>query len=174
MLGQSDSDQAGAIEATRSTSGRMAAMGMCANVFANHTYYWGDQHVTDTVGPDRAARMNSARTALDLGVPLSMHSDAPVTPLGPLHVAWSAVNRRTSTGFTLGPDERISVTEALRAVTLGAAHQLHMDDEIGSLSPRKWADVAILDEDPFEVDPMALKDVPVAGTMLAGRIFPTG
>ncbi len=153
---------------------RMAAMGMCANVFANHTYYWGDQHVTDTVGPDRAARMNSARTALDLGVPLSMHSDAPVTPLGPLHVAWSAVNRRTSTGFTLGPDERISVTEALRAVTLGAAHQLHMDDEIGSLSPRKWADVAILDEDPFEVDPMALKDVPVAGTMLAGRIFPTG
>ncbi len=53
---------------------RMAGLGMCANVFANHTWFWGDQHASETVGPDRAARMNSARTALDLGVPLSMHS----------------------------------------------------------------------------------------------------
>lgn len=145
---------------------------MCANVFSNHTFFWGDQHASSTVGPDRAARMNSARTALDLGVPLSMHSDAPVTPLGSLHVAWAAVNRLTATGVLLGPEERISVAEAIHAITLGAAHQLKMDDEVGSISPHKHADLAILEEDPFTIDPVDLRDVPVWGTMLGGRLFP--
>jgi predicted amidohydrolase YtcJ len=145
---------------------------MSANIFANHTFFWGDQHVSSTVGPDRAARMNSARTALDLGVPLSMHSDAPVTPLGSLHVAWAAVNRLTTTGTVLGPEERISVPEALHAITMGAAHQLKMDDEVGSISPRKFADLAILD--PFAIDPTELRNVPVWGTMLGGKIFAAG
>ena len=123
---------------------RMRALGMCANVFSNHSWFWGDQHISITVGPDRAARMNAARTALDLGVPLSMHSDSPVTPLGSLHVAWAAVNRLTSSGVTVGPDERITVGEALHAVTMGAAWQLRMEDEVGSISPRKFADLAIL------------------------------
>jgi hypothetical protein len=153
---------------------RIAALGMSANIFANHTFFWGDQHVSSTVGPDRAARMNSARTALDLGVPLSMHSDAPVTPLGSLHVAWAAVNRLTTTGTVLGPEERISVPEALHAITMGAAHQLKMDDEVGSISPRKFADLAILDADPFAIDPTELRDVPVWGTMLGGKIFAAG
>jgi predicted amidohydrolase YtcJ len=151
---------------------QMAELGMCANLFSNHTWYWGEQHAAYTVGPDRAARMNSARTALDLGVPISIHTDAPVTPLGPLHVAWTAVNRVTPSGETLGPDECISVDEALRAITLGAAHLLKMDHEVGSISPGKFADLAILEEDPYTADPMDLRDIPVWGTMLGGTIFP--
>ncbi len=147
---------------------KMKALGMCANVFSNHTWFWGDQHRTITVGPDRAARMNAARTALDLGVPLSLHSDSAVTPIGSLHVAWAAVNRLTASGEVLGPDERITVTEALHAVTMGAAWQLRMEDEVGSISPRKFADCAVLEADPFEVDPMELRDVPVWGTMSGG------
>ncbi|MEE2957841.1 MAG: amidohydrolase [Actinomycetota bacterium] len=147
---------------------RMKALGMCANIFSNHTWFWGDQHILITVGPDRAARMNAARTALDLGVPLSMHSDSPVTPLGSLHVAWAAVNRLTPSGVVVGPDERITVAEALHAVTVGAAWQLRMEDEVGSISPRKFADLAILEADPFEVDPVELRDVPVWGTMCGG------
>jgi hypothetical protein len=116
--------------------------------------------------------MNAARTALDLGVPLSMHSDSPVTPLGSLHVAWAAVNRLTSSGVTVGPDERITVGEALHAVTMGAAWQLRMEDEVGSISPRKFADLAILEADPFEVDPMELRDIPVWGTMCGGVLHP--
>ena len=153
---------------------RIAALGLCANVFSNHTFFWGDQHVSTTVGADRAARMNSARTALDIGVPLSIHTDAPVTPLGSLHAAWCAVNRLTAGGRVLGPGERISVYEALRAVTLGAAYQLKMDDEIGSLAPGKRADMVVLDADPFDVDPVELRDVPVAGTVLGGTHHPGG
>ena len=150
---------------------RMKALGMCANLFANHLYYWGDQHASLTVGPDRAARMNAAATALRIGVPLSIHCDAAVTPLGSLHVAWCAVNRVTASGEVLGPHERISVVDALHAVTLGAAYQLKLDDEIGSIAPGKRADFAVLDDDPFLVDPMALKDVPVVGTVLGGVPF---
>lgn len=152
---------------------RISALNMCVNLFSNHTWYWGDQHVTSTVGPDRAARMNSARTALDAGVPISMHCDAPVTPLGSLHVAWAAVNRRTASGFVLGAEEQISISEALHAVTLGAAYQLKMDGEIGSIAPGKFADLAVLEEDPYEIDPNALRDIPIWGTMSGGKIFPT-
>ena len=95
-------------------------------------------------------------------------TDSPVTPIGSLHVAWTAVNRIIPSGEILGPEERISVAEALRAVTLGGAWQLRMEDEIGSISPRKFADCAVLDADPFEVDPMELRDIPVWGTMSSG------
>ncbi len=150
---------------------RMRQLGLCANLFANHTYYWGDQHAALTVGPNRAATMNAARTALDVGVPMSMHCDAAVTPLGSLHVAWCAVNRVTATGVVLGPDERISVAEALHAITIGAAYQLHMDHEIGSITEGKRADFAVLESDPLEVDPMSLKDIAVWGTVVGGVPF---
>jgi predicted amidohydrolase YtcJ len=145
---------------------------MCVNLFSNHTWYWGDQHISSTVGPDRAARMNSARTALNAGVPISMHCDAPVTPLGSLHVAWAAINRKTASGSVLGAEERISVEEALHAITLGAAYQLKMDAEIGSITPGKFADLAVLEEDPYKIDPNELRDVSIWGTMSGGKIFP--
>lgn len=151
---------------------RMAALGMCVNLFANHLYYWGDAHYAQTVGPDRANRMNAAHTALSCGVPFSLHSDAPITPIGPLFTAWCAVNRQTSGGRILGAGERIPVHDALHAMTLGAAHTLRLDHVIGSIEVGKFADFAVLEQDPFEVPPEALRDVPIWGTVLGGRVFP--
>lgn len=147
---------------------RMAALGVCANLFTNHLYYWGDAHLAQTMGPDRAHRLDPCASALRLGVPLAMHSDAPITPLAPLFTAWCAVNRVTSAGRVLGPNERITVDQALHAITLGAAWTLGMDQQIGSIETGKWADFCVLDDDPTAVEPMALKDVRVAGTVLAG------
>jgi len=113
--------------------------------------------------------MNATRTALDLGVPLAIHSDAPVTPMGPLFTAWCAVNRLTGSGRVLGHQQRISVAEALHAITLGAAYTLKMDDEIGSIECGKRADFAVLDQDPLAVDPVALKDIGIVATVLDGR-----
>jgi len=148
---------------------RMATLGMCANIFSNHIYYWGDQHASITVGPDRAARMDACATADREGVRYSVHSDASVTPLGSLHTMWCAVNRVTSSGAVLGPDERIGVDRALRAVTVDAAHQLRLDHEIGSIQAGKLADFVALAEDPYEVDPMTLKDISVHGTVVGGE-----
>ncbi|WP_428117592.1 amidohydrolase [Candidatus Poriferisodalis sp.] len=147
---------------------RMAALGMCANIFSNHIYYWGDQHRDATVGPERAARMDACGTALAEGVSFSIHSDSPITPLGHLHTAWCAVNRVTASGEVLGPHERIGVPEALRAITIEAARQLKLDSEVGSIEAGKLADFAVLEDDPLSVDPMALRDIGVWGTVLGG------
>src|SRR3546814_7888972 len=112
---------------------RLKAFCICANLFSNHLYYWGDQHYALTRGPERASRMNAAGTARRLGVPFSLHSDAPVTPLGPLFTAWCAVNRQTASGRILGPEERLPVADALAAITIGAAYTLHMDHLVGSI-----------------------------------------
>lgn len=150
---------------------RMNKLGMCVNLFANHHFYWGDEHYRLTVGPERALRMNACRTALDTGVPMSIHSDAPITPLGPLFTAWCAVNRLTASGRTQGEFEKISVEEALYAVTIGAAYTLHMDGEVGSIEVGKKADFAVLEDDPLEIGAENLKDVRVWGTVQGGRIF---
>ena len=145
---------------------KMAALGMNANIFSNHIFHWGDQHASITVGEERAARMDACATAQREGVKFSVHSDAPITPMGHLHTAWCAVNRLTASGRVLGPEERISVAKALEACTLGAAHQLRLDHDIGSLEAGKLADFAVLEKDPFEVSPEELKDIPVWGTVV--------
>ncbi len=151
---------------------RMAAMGMCANIFSNHIFYWGDQHRDITVGPERAARMDACATAEREGVSFSFHSDTPVTPMGHLHVSWCAVNRRTATGQVLGAEEAISVDSAMRAATIGAAHQMKVDHLVGSIETGKFADFAVLTEDPYDVNPMLLKDIGVWGTVLGGEKQP--
>ncbi len=151
---------------------RMSKLGICVNLFANHIFYWGDQHLEQTMGPDRAARMDAAATAKRQGVKFSIHSDAPVTPLGPLFTAWCAVNRQTASGRILGEHEKISVEDALHAITIGAAYTIKLDHLVGSIECGKFADFAVLEEDPFLVEPDQLKDIKIWGTVVDGIPFP--
>jgi predicted amidohydrolase YtcJ len=150
---------------------RMRAMRMCVNLFSNHHFYWGDQHYDATVGPERAERMNACRSALEHEIPLAIHSDAPITPLSPLFTAWCAVHRLTASGRVLGAYQRISVAQALYAITLGAAYTLHLDKEIGSIAAGKRADFCVLEDDPLTVPSLQLKDISVWGTVQEGRVF---
>lgn len=150
---------------------RMANLGVCANIFAKHIYYWGDKHYEITLGPDRASRMEACRTAKELGVHFTLHGDAAVTPIDQMHSVWCAVNRVTASGRILGEYEKLTVYEALYSVTLDAAYQMKMDHEIGSIEPGKWADFTVLENDPFEVDPMALKEIGIWGTIVGGKPF---
>ena len=154
----------------RALFARAAELGVACNVFANHLWYFGDQHASLTIGPERAARMDAVRTALSEGIVAAIHSDAPVTPLGPLFTAWCAVNRVTMSGNVLGKTECITVPEALELITMGAARTLRLDSEIGSISPGKRADFAVLGDDPLAVKAMDLKDVPVLGTVFGGHV----
>ncbi|MEO0387355.1 MAG: amidohydrolase [Pseudomonadota bacterium] len=148
---------------------RMRALGLTANLFSNHVHYFGDIHLTRTLGPDRARRMDAAADALAVfGPDFAIHSDAPVTPMGPLATAWCAVNRITETGQDMGATQRIAVADALRLITLGAAYVLKLDHRIGSLACGKWADFTVLDRDPLAVESMALRDIGVIGTVLGG------
>ncbi|WP_158935440.1 amidohydrolase [Burkholderia sp. S171] len=150
---------------------RAAKLGLCINFFSNHLYYWGDAHYEQTMGADRANRMDAAESARRLGIPFAFHSDAPITPLNPLFTAWCASQRETSSGRVLGASERVPVADALRAITLGAAYTLKMDHLVGSIEVGKFADFAVLDDDPSDVAPERLKNLQVWGTVLGGRIF---
>ena len=147
---------------------RMARLGLCVNLFSNHLYYWGDQHSERTVGPVRVKRMNAAASALRHGVPLAIHSDAPVTPLNPLFSAWCAVNRTSRSGVVYGDAQKLTVPQALHALTLGAAYTLKLDHLVGSIEVGKFADFAVLDADPLSVQEQHIKDINVWGTVLAG------
>ena len=149
---------------------RAARLGVCLNMFANHLFYWGDVHLAQTLGHERCQRLEPLASASGVGIPIAIHSDAPVTPMGPLFTAWCAVNRRTASGAVLGTREVLTVAQALRAITLGAAYTLRMDHLVGSLEVGKYADMVVLDEDPTRCAPAALKDVPVRATVLGGEV----
>ena len=150
---------------------RMRALGMCVNLFANHVFYWGDQHRALTMGPTRALRLDACGMALQVGLPLAIHSDTPVTPVDPLFTMWCAVNRVTASGAVLGRQERITPAQALRAVTLGPAYTLHMDDCVGSIDVGKFADFAVLDRDPLTADPLSIRDIKVLATVSGGVVY---
>lgn len=157
--------------ADRAQFQRMKALGITVNLFGNHLYYFGDVHWTKTLGPDRASRMDACADALDVfDGNFAIHSDAPVTPMAPLFTAWCAVNRMTEGGRKLGTSQQIPVADALRCITLGAAYVLGLDHEIGSIATGRKADFCVLEEDPLAVDPMELKDVPVAATIFGGEV----
>jgi predicted amidohydrolase YtcJ len=143
-------------------------LGMSANFFVNHMWFWGEQHRDITIGPDRAAAMNPCGTADRIGLQYAFHSDSPVTPANQLHTMWAAVNRATPHGDVVGPSERIGVDRAFHAATIDGAYQLHMDHLVGSLEVGKYADMTVLEQDPYEVDAMAIRDVQVWGTILGG------
>ncbi|MFD1881317.1 amidohydrolase [Paracoccus pacificus] len=160
--------------ADRAQLRRIAALQCCVNLFANHLYYFGDKHYEITIGPERACRMNPCASALELGIPLAIHSDAPITPLAPLVTAWCAVNRQTDGGRQLGTSERISLDQALYTITLGAAHTLKLDAEIGSVEVGKRADFVVLEDDPHALGPERLREVRVWGTVFGGQPVQTG
>lgn len=148
---------------------RMAALGMTPSFFSAHTFYWGDRHRDIFMGPERAAGMSPAATAAELGLRFTIHCDTPVVPMDPLFLAWTAVNRRTSSGQLIGPEERIPVELALRAITLDAAWQIGREKDVGSLEAGKLADFVVLGQNPLAVDPARLHEVPVLATWIGGE-----
>ncbi|HEX4219192.1 MAG TPA: amidohydrolase [Acidimicrobiales bacterium] len=152
----------------------MARLRIAANIFVNHLYYWGDFHARRTLGPDRVRHMNPLAGAQRHGVRFSLHSDSWVTPIDPLHMVWTAAARKTSSGAVLGPDECITVTDALRAVTADAAFLLREETEKGSIEVGKLADLVVLSEEPSDDDVDALLGIEVVATVLAGRVVEVG
>jgi len=148
---------------------RMAALGMIASIFSVHTWFWGDVHLRN-FGTVRGRRISPARSALDRGVRVTLHQDTPVTPPDMLLTIWAAVNRISRTGQEIGPEERISVWEALRAVTIEAAHQYGEEETKGQIREGMRADLVILSEDPLAVAPEDLREIAVLETIKDGAV----
>jgi len=146
-----------------------AKHGLTPSFFPIHVYFWGDRHRDLFLGPERAARINPARSALNRHLKFTLHHDAPIAGISMLKVAWAAVNRITSSGKLLGPEERITPFEALRAITADAAWQNFEEKRKGTLETGKLADMVVLSDDPLSIDPMGIKDIRVMQTIKEGE-----
>ena len=135
--------------------------------YTEHTYFFATTH-EENRGVEQAHFSSPMRAALDLGIRCSNHTDFNVAPIDQMFVVWSAVNRVSREGEVIGKDQRITPLEALRAITLDTAYWYREEDQKGSLEKGKLADLAILDRNPLEVEPMAIKDIVVLETIKEG------
>ncbi|MFM1958666.1 MAG: hypothetical protein RL588_183 [Pseudomonadota bacterium] len=143
------------------------ALGLLPSFFTNHVFYWGDVHLAN-LGPERAAYLSPLASAFKAGIPATNHTDSTVTPVDPMFLVWTAVNRVTRTGKLLGPDERVTPYQALKAITLNGAYEYFEEASKGSLEVGKTADLVILDRNPLKVDPNAIRDIKVVETVKSG------
>lgn len=155
---------------------RMRQLGIIASFYPHHVWYWADRHVSTFIGKERASRIDPMKSALREGVVTVAHSDAPIAAIGdplfgaePLFGIWCAVNRKTRGGMLLGPEERITPMEGIRAYTINAAYASFEEKIKGSIEPGKLADFVILSENPCEVDPWEIRNIKVEWTIIGGE-----
>jgi len=145
------------------------ALGATATFQMTHVFYFGDFHVKQTFGPERAQKLCPAQTAWKKGLSVTIHHDSPIHPPDQIMLIWIAVNRVTRSNRVLGPEERLTVMQALKASTINAAYQLFEEKEKGSIEPGKLADFVVLSENPLEIDPMKIKNIQVLETIKEGE-----
>ena len=152
---------------------RAVAQGSNFSVNSYYTHILGENYIDFGVGRERAEVMSRGRSILDGGGMFSLHSDALMAPADPLSLVWAAVNRIGLSGESvIGEAERITVEEAMRAVTIDAAYTGRMEERIGSIDIGKDANFAVLDESPFSVSPDAIRDISVEATVFQGQVYP--
>lgn len=137
--------------------------------FMNHIYYFGDVHKSKFLGPDRVKRMEPVKWADELGMVSTIHSDCPVTDISPLGSIRIACERKTRSGDVLGEDMRLDRAAAYRKMTSDAAKLNGTDDVEGTVEAGKYADLAVLSENPFE-EKTELSDELVQMTIVNGEV----
>ena len=151
---------------------RAAELGANASVNIYYVHELSERYWKSVLGYERASQMSRLGSLARNNIRFGLHSDFSMAPALPLVSAWVAVNRLSETGKVMGEHERISVEQAMKAITIDAAYLLGMDNEVGSIRAGKKADFAVLDSDPFEIAPERIRDIKVLGTMFEGRYFP--
>lgn len=148
---------------------KMAELGMIPSIFASHIWYWGDAHLRN-FGPVRGRRISACGDALRAGLSFTLHTDTPVLRPALLEGAWCAVKRTTRNGAVLDEDQKVSVFDALCAITRNGAYQYGEENAKGTLEPGKLADLAVLDRDPFGNDGDALRAAVVERVFKEGEL----
>ena len=149
---------------------RAASLGVEASMGPFQFLFWGDL-LDGTMFPSEiGSQWQAIGDAFDAGLEVSFHNDGSVTPPNVLLNIQGTVTRTTNSGTEHGPNQKITLDQALRAVTINGARQLFVDDRLGSLEVGKCADLVELSKDPYAVDPLTLaSEVSVLGTWVGGH-----
>ncbi len=145
-------------------------LGMEASV--NPYYLWAlaDKYAEVGLGKERAENLVRIKELTQRAVPVSFHSDFAMAPAEPLTLAWTAINRVTGEGSKFSQDQRLDVFTAMKGITITAARTLNLEEMIGSIKKGKIANFTILAQNPFKIDPMKIKDIPVYGVVHRGEM----
>jgi len=144
------------------------SLGVIPSLFPMHTFYWGDWHRDHTVGPVLADNISPTGWCVKRGMRFTTHHDAPVAFPNSMRVLDATVTRRSRSGDIIGPEQRVDVMTALKAMTIWPAWQHFEEDTKGSIEVGKLADFVILDKDPTIVDPETLDQIKVVETIKEG------
>ncbi len=147
----------------------MKELGIIPTFFLDHIWFWGDYHYDSVFGPERANRLSPAKSALRRNMNFTLHQDSPVKMPNQILAIHNAVNRQTQSGRILGEDQRLTVMEAIKALTLNAAYQYFEEETKGSIEEGKLADFVILDRNPLEVESSKIKEINVLETIKEGN-----
>jgi predicted amidohydrolase YtcJ len=149
---------------------RMKRLGVQPSHLMNNVYYYGAAYRDEIFGAPRANRFNPAHDFLAAGIPFSIHSDCPCSPISPLREIGTAVTRICAIdGSVIGEDQRVPLEAGLRAMTSVAAAQCGLGDKAGSLETGKYADLVLLEGNPLATDPAKLGDIKISETWVNGR-----
>jgi predicted amidohydrolase YtcJ len=150
---------------------RAKALGVGPSFLINHVHYWGHVMRDQVFGSEKVQLLDRCNAVEAAGLTWTMHTDAPVSPLGSLHKIRVAVARDLwrEPDTILAPQERVGVEAAIRSITRNAAWLCHSENEIGSLEPGKLADFVVLESDPRTVEPRAISDIKISQTWMDGR-----
>ena len=145
---------------------RIKAGGVVPAAFTSYAYYNSDKFVF--YGEELMKRSMAYRSFLDAGIRVAAGSDFPPGPFDPRMAIQGMVTRTGWDGKTWGANQRISVEEALRVLTLNGAYNSHEEAIKGSITPGKLADFVVLSDDPFTVAQDKIKDIEIVRTVVAG------
>ena len=137
----------------------------------NPYYLWAlaDKYSESGLGKERGENLVRINSLVSRDIPVSFHSDFSMAPMEPLTLAWTAVNRVTSENNAFSQDQKISVYDAMKAITIDAARTLNLENQIGSIEEGKKANFTVLNKNPFKIDPLKIKDISVLGTVYKGQ-----
>lgn len=143
-------------------------LGFSPSFFTVHAFFWGDVHV-ENLGRERAYFLSPMASAVAKGLHCSNHNDFSVTPVEPMRMVYTAVERISRKGEVIGPDQRVSPWQALKALTIEAAWQIREEREKGTIEAGKLADLVILDADPTSIPTAKILDITVVETFKEGK-----
>ena len=152
-----------------SSMDKMKVLNISPSFHINHIYYYGRALREDILGEERSNKILPLLSAQNRGIKYSLHADQPMFESNPLRLIQTAVERQTKEGDTLGFDQGITTLNAIKAMTINAAWQIHMEDKIGSLKKGKYADFVILDKNPLQTPVSQIQDIKILKTYVNGN-----
>ena len=155
---------------TENQLNRCSQLGINTSFFCDHVYYWGDYYLSSILGPEKGNKISPIASALRRNINVTMHQDSPIVPPNMLFSIHNAVNRRTRNGVLLGGENRISVMDAIKLVTINSAYQSFEENTRGSITKGKIADFVILDKNPLTVDKSTIKDIKILKTIKNDKV----